>query len=136
MYVDYYAEEPEQPLYDDVQDQGGAATTTEAEGFYDSAQGYGNEEPEQPMYDDVQGAMEPEEPAQELYDDVQGTMEKDEPLYDDAVGEVSCLLLLFALLFIYSGELCLYVVFFCCCLLSLPICLSIVSGWTHSSYTV
>ena len=69
---DYYAEEPEQPLYDDVQEEAPAQ-----EDYY-------AEEPEQPMYDDVQGDV--PEPEQELYDDVQGEQEPDQPLYDDATG--------------------------------------------------
>ena len=52
--MDDYPAEPEQPLYDDVDQQ---QKEPEPEGYYDSA-GYGDQEPDQPMYDDVQGTEE------------------------------------------------------------------------------
>lgn len=47
LCLEYYPDEPEQPLYDDVQEK---------------------EEPEQAMYDDLEGAME-EAPKEAIYDD-------------------------------------------------------------------
>ena len=67
-----YPEEPEQELYDDVQEVQQAAAEEPA---YE-------QEPDQPTYDDIGGVG--EEPDQPMYDDVQGMAEPDQPLYDDA----------------------------------------------------
>ena len=56
---DQYPPEPEQPLYDDVENPVEPAP----EAYYETAPGYGDDqEPDQPLYDDVQG---PDEVQQE-----------------------------------------------------------------------
>lgn len=68
---DQYPPEPDQPLYDDVENPVEPDTTTGYEynqepdqGYCDTTTGYGgDQEPDQPLYDDVQG----EDEAQQGY---------------------------------------------------------------------